>query len=1651
MRVENVRNHKVLFLVLFAALAAPSGDTVSAGSAAKAEMASLAVGAEGANEVAKSEAAMSLAPQAGTVSRRLSNLAKLGELNPAQDEPAQSIPPDQTPAIIVGKSVSNDESPALRDMKIQPVTPKEEGDEMEANENPKLPHRHVDQPDPVIQRTFREPNAPVLNMPSPLLTFDGIVFPGVACNCAPPDTNGEVGLTQYVQMVNEGFQIFDKTTGASVLGPAGITTLWAGFGGVCENNGSGDPVVLYDQLADRWVITQFAGVAVPTDECIAVSKTGDATGAYYRYDFNLGTNFFDYPHLGVWPDGYYMAMNVFNTAGSAFLGPQAFVFDRAKMLAGLPATFQTPGITGGATEDSFLPADLDGYSLPPANAPNSFVETPFTGTYRTFHFHVDWAVPANSTFTLFASPVSAAFSELCGATRACVPQLGSADNLDGIGDRLMYRLAYRNIGGVESLVGNHTVLAGGVAAPRWFELRGVTAGPVTVFQESTYQPDTTWRWMGSAAMDNQGNLALGYSASSAAINPDIRYAGRLASDPVNTLAQGEATLHAGTGSQIGTGNRWGDYSDLTVDPSDDCTFWYTQEYYSTTATFAWRTRIGNFKFPTCTQSPRGTISGTITSCQTGLPIPNAQVTIDGGYGRGTDAAGMYSAILAPGTYNGSVTGAGYDTASQTGMVVNNGGNVTFNACLNGNLKQPVADTSSILADACAPSNGVIDPNEAVTISLGIKNTGTLSTVNLVGTLQATGGVTSPGAPQNYGVVVAGGATVFRPFTFTAANLSCGSPIMITLQLQDGATNLGTATYNNSTGVLVTNNYSSGNVAVPVPDNLPAGVDIPITVTDVMTLSDVNVSIRVNHTFDGDLNISLIHPDNTSVPLSLRRGSGGDNFGTGANDCSGVGTVFDDQALTLISAGAAPFSGSFKPETLLSALNGKPSNGTWKLHVADAVATDTGTVGCFKLELNRRSVCCGSLINAAPPPVLVSESMTPPNNAPDPNEAVTVNLPLVNVGGTPTTNLVATLQASGGITAPSGPQSYGALSDGGSPVSRPFSFRVGATCGSTITLTLALQDGATNLGTVTYTMQVGTTVAGAPQTFSNATTIIINDLSTATPYPSNIAVSGVVGTVGKVTVTLNQLNHTFPNDVDVLLVGPTGNKFILMSDVIGGTDWVNTNYTFDDAGAAFIPISAAPVAGTFKPTNYTICQDPFTATAPAGPYLSPGGITGQTQCGTNTLTTAFAGTNPNGTWSLYVVDDVGTDTGQITGGWSLTITPNSPVCSSSSCGNGVVDAGEACDSYGLVGSCCTASCGVAASGTVCRPSTAACDAQEACPGGSDACPADVNACIPTAPTVTSPTSSSITGTTATLGGNVTLDGGSAITDRGVVYAQTAANNDPQIGGTSVTKVTVVGTTGLFSTGVTGLAPTTGHSFKAFATNVIGTSYTSVATFATTCPVITLGSLPDGNLTVPYTGSATASGGTGPYTYAVTSGTLPGGLSLTASGAGAGDLSGTPTSTGTFPFDITATDTSGTGTCTGVQSYSVVIGPEPGQDFFTLAPCRVLDTRNAAGPLGGPALVALADRSFVMTGACGIPANAKGISLNIAVTQPTIAGNIRLHPGGTSVPLVSSINYKAGQTRSNNAVVPLSALGELAAYLDQVSGTAHLIIDVNGYFK
>jgi subtilisin-like proprotein convertase family protein len=560
---------------------------------------------------------------------------------------------------------------------------------------------------------------------------------------------------------------------------------------------------------------------------------------------------------------------------------------------------------------------------------------------------------------------------------------------------------------------------------------------------------------------------------------------------------------------------------------------------------------------------------------------------------------------------------------------------------------------TVSSDSC-DFGGHADPGETVTLSVPLTNPFLATTAT---------GVTASlgGSAADYGDI-APGATVSRDFVVTIpSSQACGSqlpndvsidsslgPVVRTFTLQIGL----------PTGTLPAVTYGSGNIAVPIPD--VATVEIPIDVPDEGAIADVNVRVRLNHTFDGDLVLQLVAPDGTVVNLANNRGGAGDNYGAGANDCSGTPAVFDDAAGTAISAGIAPFAGSFRPETPLSALNGKSFHGTWKLRVRDTAALDVGTVGCVQLEIVQQLYfCCGvpgtPIVAAAPPAVVTAESVAPGNGAPDPDETVTMSFPLRNVGTGITGDLVATLLPGGGVNAPSGPRSYGSFSPADPPVAREFTFVASGTCGGFITATFHLQDGLADLGTVTFSIRLGT-LAVSSASFANPGAVAILDtpriggIAPGSPYPSNIAVSGITGTVTKVTATLRNMSHTFPGDIDILLVGPGGQKMILMSDAGGSDDINNVTLTFDDAAAAALP-SSLIVSGTFRPTN-SGTGDTFPAPAPAGPY--------------GAALSAFNGVSPNGTWSLYVVDDAGIDAGNIAGGWSLTITTADPVCEFEAC-------------------------------------------------------------------------------------------------------------------------------------------------------------------------------------------------------------------------------------------------------------------------------------------------------------------------------------------------------------------------------------------------
>ena len=509
-----------------------------------------------------------------------------------------SIPAQgQTP--VVRKELRHDVSRPLRDLAMEP--PSQPVGPAEADNLKMIPlpsgFKPASEPDSVLQKAV--PAVPEALAPTVGLNFEGLGsgFPNYVVNVAPPDTNGAVGKTQYVQWVNLSFAVFDKATGNVLPNfPVPGNTLWQGFGGSCETANDGDPIVTYDKLADRWVFSQLV-FNPPFEECIAVSTSSDATGTYNRYAFAFA-NLDDYPKMGVWPDAYYQTYNIF---GNGFLGADACAYDRNAMLNGQPATqicFQQASTVG-----SLLPADLDGHVTPPAGEPNFMVDFD-VNSLNLYKFHVDFANPANSIFSGPTNiPVAPFTPFLCnGGSSICVPQSGTTFLLDSLGDRLMYRLAYRNFVDHESLVVNHSVVADPVklnSGVRWYEIQDPNGTP-KVAQQSTFAgaPDSNFRWMGSIAMDVSGDVAVGYSVSSSSTFPSIAFAGRVPTDPLSTL-EPEISVIAGTGSQINGLARWGDYSAMQVDPVDDCTFWYTTEYLKNTGSLNWNTRIANFKFPGC--------------------------------------------------------------------------------------------------------------------------------------------------------------------------------------------------------------------------------------------------------------------------------------------------------------------------------------------------------------------------------------------------------------------------------------------------------------------------------------------------------------------------------------------------------------------------------------------------------------------------------------------------------------------------------------------------------------------------------------------------------------------------------------------------------------------------------------------------------------------------------------------------------------------------------------------------------------------------------------------------------------------------------------------------------------------------------------------
>lgn len=469
--------------------------------------------------------------------------------------------------------------------------------------------------------------------PALISSYNGIGNPTACGGCIPPDTNGDVSDVHYIQWVNNKFAIYDKVTGAVVQAPTAGNAFFAGFGGKCQTTNSGDPLALWDAQAKRWVMSQFVTTA-PFAQCVAVSATSDPLGAYYRYEFNWPA-FGDYPHMGIWTeenrkqDAYLLTTHEFILSPQQFLGASLIAMERDKMLTGDP----TAAMVRFAGFDAYgvQAIHLTGPNEAPGGSCPTFVHFDFAASdYQFWDMCLDWDTPASSTISTPNTVDSDSFFPFFDQ----IPTpAGSANYLDSFGSNTMYRATARAFSKDApnriSLVINHVVQANlDQAGVKWvqFNLKpavepvgatdrifgdgfgGIpfpTVVPKTVLTKETvdsgiYAPDGDYRWMGGIAIDTSGNIGLGYSKSSAILNPQVMYTARRATDTPGTM-RGEQSCTAGiaNGAQTDSAQRWGDYSSMSVDPVDQCTFYFTTEYYATSSTRNFSTRICSFKFPDC--------------------------------------------------------------------------------------------------------------------------------------------------------------------------------------------------------------------------------------------------------------------------------------------------------------------------------------------------------------------------------------------------------------------------------------------------------------------------------------------------------------------------------------------------------------------------------------------------------------------------------------------------------------------------------------------------------------------------------------------------------------------------------------------------------------------------------------------------------------------------------------------------------------------------------------------------------------------------------------------------------------------------------------------------------------------------------------------
>jgi len=814
----------------------------------------------------------------------------------------------------------------------------------------RLPERKP-QIDPLLAAQEAAPTSRAFT--TTIQNFSGQGFSGVH----PPDTSAAVGVNYVIQAINGSaattYTIYNKANGALAAGPIAFGSLFSDPSNLCATSGGGDPIVLFDELANRWLISEFTSPFAGNFFCVYISKTSDPiTGGWWSYRFEA-QSFPDYPKYGVWDDAYYVGTN-------ESAAPRVYAMDRSNMLTGSAATMQTKNVTPSLAGFGFqmtIPATVDGATGAPGGSPGIFVrhrddEVHNAGSNNEtedyldlYEFSVDFANPSNTTLT---GPVSLAIAEfdsdLCGLSSfQCVEQPSpSAPSLDPLREVVMWRLQYRNTGAYEKLVGSQATDVNGAdrIGVRWWELRR-SGGAWGLEQEGTYAPsgDSHSRWMSSASSDTSGNIAVGYSVGSSTLSAGIRYSGRLSTDPAGTLTQSETTIQSGSGSQ--NFERWGDYSAMTVDPSDGCSFWYTNEYVVANGT--WATKVASFKFDAC-GSPGFTLSGSnlVQSICSPSPLTDIPLTV-----------GSVSGFTDPVTLSFVDLFSGFSGAFSTNPVTPSGTSTASVSIVN---SFGVLGTQNFLIRATA--SGVPDQEVAVDLSVFglVPFTPTLS-------LPADGATTLSEQPllswtldvataENFLLELDDdpgfGSIDYSANTGTSTVHHVATPLnpATTYSWRVNASNAcGNAASPSAVRTFTTPASACRNPALAIPDAGVAAQD-SLVIASSATIENLEPSLKITHTYVGDLSVTLTHVDTgTSVLVVDRPGVPAlGTFGCSRDDIDvilsdfGTGSVEDQCNVT-----SPAISDIRTPNNPLSIFDGEDTAGTWQISVQDNVAADLGTL------------------------------------------------------------------------------------------------------------------------------------------------------------------------------------------------------------------------------------------------------------------------------------------------------------------------------------------------------------------------------------------------------------------------------------------------------------------------------------------------------------------------------------------------------------------------------------------------------------------------------------------------------------------------------------------------------------------------------------